>query len=68
MGTRKSILIAVVFVYVELGDAVHAFEVGESVERCLACSRHKLEELGTFLARKSGNGTGKEISVMSNGE
>ena len=59
MGTRKSIFIAVVFVDVELGNAVHAFEIGEPVEWCLACTCHKLQQLRTFLARETGYGTVK---------
>jgi hypothetical protein len=48
---------------VELGDAVHAFKVGEPVEWCFACSGHKLQELGTFLAREPGDGTGKKKEI-----
>jgi hypothetical protein len=50
MRAGKSILIAVILVDVELGDAVHAFKIGEPVKWCFACSGHKLQELGTFLA------------------
>lgn len=63
MRAGQSILIAVILVDVELGDAVHAFKVGKPVEWCFACSGHKLQELGTFLARESGDGTEKEISI-----
>lgn len=64
MGTRKSILVAIVFVYVELCNAVHTLKVGESVERCLACSRDKLQKLGPFLTRESGDGTATELAIM----
>jgi hypothetical protein len=60
MRAGQSILIAVILVDVELGDAVHAFKVGKPVEWCFACSGHKLQELGTFLARESGDGTGEK--------
>jgi hypothetical protein len=60
MRAGQSILIAVILMDIELGDAVHAFKIGEPVEWCFACSRHKLQELGTFLARKSGDGAGKK--------
>jgi hypothetical protein len=60
MRAGKSILIAVILVDVELGDAVHAFKIGEPVKWCFACSGHKLQELGTFLARESGDGTGEK--------
>ena len=59
MRAGQSIFIAVILVDVELGDAVHAFKIGEPVKWCFACSGHKLQELGTFLARESGDGTEK---------
>lgn len=65
MRAGQSILITVILVDVELGDAVHAFKVGKPVEWCFACSGHKLQELGTFLARESGDGTGKKERLAS---
>jgi hypothetical protein len=59
MRAGQSIFIAIILVDVELGDAVHAFKVGKPIEWCFACSGHKLQELGTFLARESGDGTEK---------
>jgi hypothetical protein len=60
MRAGQSILIAVILVDVELGNAVHAFKVGKPVEWCFACSGHKLQKLGTFLARESSDGTVKK--------
>ena len=65
MRARQSILITVILVDVELGDAVHAFKVGKPVEWCFAGSGHKLQELGTFLARESGDGTGEKKRLVS---
>jgi hypothetical protein len=59
MRAGQSIFIAVILVDVELGNAVHAFKVGKPIEWCFARSGHKLQELGTFLARESGDGTEK---------
>jgi hypothetical protein len=65
MRAGKSVLIAVILVDIELGDAVHAFKIGEPVKWCFACSGHKLQELGTFLARESGDGTEKKRRLVS---
>ena len=43
VGGWQSILVPVVFVDVEHGEAIHAFKLSESVERHLASSGDKLE-------------------------
>ena len=49
VGTRQAILVAVVAMHVESGEAIHALELTEAVQRHLACPRDELQELSTFF-------------------
>lgn len=49
MRARKPIFVSIVSMYIEAREAVHAFELAESIEWNLACSRYKLKELCTLF-------------------
>ncbi len=49
MRARKSILVAIITMDVEPTEAIHALKLLEAVERYLAGSGNKLQQLGTLL-------------------